>query len=441
MKFRFKVFAALLALLACVSAVSCDKPADPVETTAAPETTVEETTASPVITTDETTEETVQPGIIEVNWNFGYVGSDQNKNGFAFTINPDGVGYSYSDVFIVEKAGTRITFTDPSGSSSDNTVFIISSWYEISDWLLDMQGIMIRGNDTRVISSSETGTTYTYVTSTDNEALRICYPSGQQSADASITHPPIYFEVTNEPGTGTGLLSEEELLQLWLDTDKERAFYEILKGKTFTVIGDSYLDRASLESGNTWPTLLAKKYGMTYKNYGIGGSTISNFVTHLNPMVDRYNAMAMNDPDIIIVQGGRNDYNVDVPMGTLESTDTKTMMGATRFLITKLQERYPDALIIGLTCWETGGNKNDAGHYCREYGQAMLAVCADLGIPCINALDQGATGVYMTEQNFRSKYCIAANDISHLNDDGMRLVFPFFEKTIAEFYEASTKNS
>lgn len=441
MKFRFKVFAALLALLACVSTASCDKPADPVETTAAPETTAEETTEAITDPAEETTEETVQPGIIEVNWNFGYVGSDQNTSGYVYSINEDGVGYSYSDVFIVEKAGTKITFTDPSGGSTDNSIFIISSWYEIAGWLIDMQGIAIRGNDTRVISSSENGTTYTYITSTDNEALRICYPSGQQTADSSISHPTIYFEPTDEPGTGTGILSEEELLELWLTADKERAFFEILKGKTFTVIGDSYLDRASLESGNNWPTLLAKKYGMTYKNYGIGGSTISNFVTHLNPMVDRYNAMAMNDPDIIIVQGGRNDYNVDVPIGTVEDTSTKTMMGATRFLIEKLRDRYPNALIIGLTCWETGGNKNGAGHYCREYGHAMLEVCEYLGVPCINALDQGATGVYMTEANFRAKYCRAANDVSHLNDDGMRLVLPFFEKTIAEFYEKSLKDA
>jgi len=148
----------------------------------------------------------------------------------------------------------------------------------------------------------------------------------------------------------------------------------------------------------------------------------------------------MGDVDIIIVEGGRNDYNFNVPLGTLEDTTTKTMMGATRYLLTKLRERYPNAVIIGLTCWETGGNKNKDGHYCREYGQAMLDICADLGIPCINALDQGKMGVYMTDPNFRAKYCRDANDVSHLNDDGMKLVLPVFERYIAEIYEEYRKN-
>jgi hypothetical protein len=103
----------------------------------------------------------------------------------------------------------------------------------------------------------------------------------------------------------------------------------------------------------------------------------------------------------------------------------------------KIKEKYPNAVIICMTCWEVGGSANSAGNVCSAYGQALLDVCADMGIPCINAMDQKATGVYMTNADFRKKYCIGPNDISHLNADGMKLVFPFFEKTIAELYQAS----
>ena len=224
------------------------------------------------------------------------------------------------------------------------------------------------------------------------------------------------------------------------DDDKARAFYDILKGKTFTVIGDSYLAGNGLDKNLVWPALLAKKYDMEFNNYGMNGSTMSNYVTTNNPMVVRYANMTNNNPDIVIIEGGRNDYNKNVPIGENGSTDTKTMKGAARFLITKVQEKYPNALIICLTVWEVGGNKNSAGNYCSDYGKALLEVCADMGVPCINAMDQAATGVYMTDANFRNKYCMKASDISHLNEAGMKLVFPAFEKAIADFYAAKKAN-
>jgi hypothetical protein len=147
--------------------------------------------------------------------------------------------------------------------------------------------------------------------------------------------------------------------------------------------------------------------------------------------------MANNNPDIVFIEGGRNDYNIDAPIGTLSSTDTTTMMGAARVLITKIKERYPNAVIICMTCWEVGDKTTPTGKKCSAYGQALLDVCADMGIPCINAMDQKATGVYMTDASFRAKYCMTAVDISHLNADGMKLVLPYFEKVIADTYTAA----
>ena len=63
-----------------------------------------------------------------------------------------------------------------------------------------------------------------------------------------------------------------------------------------------------------------------------------------------------------------------------------------------------------------------------------------MGVACINAMDQAATGVYMTDSAFRTKYCMKASDISHLNEAGMKLVFPVFEKAIADFYTAKKAN-
>ncbi len=213
--------------------------------------------------------------------------------------------------------------------------------------------------------------------------------------------------------------------------------YDVLNGVTMSVIGDSYFGGKGLEDiSQVWPALLASKYEMEFNNYGMNGSTISNYAgENYNPMVNRWEEIADNDPNIIIVEGGRNDYNQNVPMGELGSTDQGTMKGAVTHLITSLQQKFPDALIIGITCWEVGGIPNEQGYTCSEYGRALIEVCENLGVPYIDAMDSETMGVYMTDAAFRRQYCISYDDISHLNAEGMKLVLPAFEKQIAEHYQ------
>ena len=367
---------------------------------------------------------------LDTKWIIGYVGSSTNPYGYANGINPTEVNYAYSEVIEIAKKGTKITFTDEWFGSTSGNAYVLSFWKkEGNDWVIDLDKPNISGGGQYVISTENHGVVYTYISSEDNECVRFCFRS-----NGDDNKPTIYASETNEPGTLQDVINAGAALDKWIEEDKSRAFYDILQGKTFSVIGDSYLAGNGLEKELGWPALLAKKYDMEFNNYGMNGSTMSNYVTSNNPMVVRYTNMANNNPDIIIIEGGRNDYNKNVPIGENGSTDTKTMKGAARFLITKMQERYPNALIICLTVWEVGGGANSAGNVCSDYGRALLEVCADMGVPCINAMDQEATGVKMTDANFRNQYCMKSNDISHLNADGMKLVFPAFEKAIAEFY-------
>ena len=369
---------------------------------------------------------------LNVKWNAGYVGSSTNPYGYANMLNPSGGAYSYTDVIEIAKKGTKVTFTDTKNGSTSGNAYVLSFWKKDgNDWVIDLSKPNIAGGGQYIATSTSAGVVYTYISSEDNECIRFCFRSETVS-----NAPTIYASETNEPGTLAGYVDPTKVLEQWIEEDKARAFYDILKGKTFTVIGDSYLAGNGLDKELVWPALLAKKYDMVYNNYGMNGSTMSNYVTTNNPMVNRYTNMADNNPDIIIIEGGRNDYNKNVPIGENGSMDTKTMKGAARYLITKVQERYPNALIICLTVWEVGGSANSAGNVCSDYGRALLEVCADMGVPCINAMDQQATGVYMTDSAFRTKYCMKSTDISHLNADGMKLVFPAFEKAIADFYIA-----
>ena len=398
-------------------------------------------TKAPVVEAEGSAPEVTTPVVVtgtalDVKWNAGYVGSSTNGYGYANGINMNEQNYAYTDVIEIAKKGTKLTFTDTKSGSTSANAYVLSFWKKDGDkWVLDTTKNNIPGGGQYVISSGANGVVYTYISSEDNECIRFCFRSNGTS-----NKPVIYSSETNEPGTLQDVINASAALEKWIEDDKTRAFYDILKGKTFTVIGDSYLAGNGLEKELVWPALLAKKYDMTFNNYGMNGSTMSNYVTTNNPMVVRYTNMTNNNPDIVIIEGGRNDYNKNVPIGENGSTDTKTMKGAARFLITKVQEKYPNALIICLTVWEVGGNKNSAGYYCSDYGRALMEVCADMGVACINAMDQAATGVYMTDATFRNTYCMKPTDISHLNADGMKLVLPAFEKAIADFYTAKKGN-
>lgn len=392
-------------------------------------------TKQPVVEKDAPPAETTAPAEptgteLNIKWNAGYVGSSTNGYGFANAINPNENNYAYSDVIEIAKKGTKVTFIDRASGSTSGNAYVVSFWkLEGENWVIDTSKHNIPGGGQYVIKSVSGGMEYTYISSEDNECIRFCFRSNGLN-----NRPKIYSSEANEPGTLQDIIDAAAAAEKWFDDDKARAYYDILKGKTFTVIGDSYLAGNGLDKNLVWPALLAKKYDMVFNNYGMNGSTMSNYVTSNNPMVVRYANMVNNNPDIVIIEGGRNDYNKHVPIGENGSTDTKTMKGAARFLISKVQEKYPNALIICLTVWEVGGGPNNAGNYCSDYGRALLEVCADMGVPCINAMDQAATGVYMTDANFRNKYCMKASDISHLNEAGMKLVFPAFEKAIVDFY-------
>lgn len=377
--------------------------------------------AFPTVTVNSTAVPTV---VLDTTWNAGYVGSSSN------TSHPNeiyaGSGYVYSDVIHLAKKGTKVAFTAPSTCKPSTAAYILSYW-DATGATLNTSAANYAGAPSDLLTTSGSNVIFSYISAGDNEYIRLCVKT---SADAA---PVVYLSAATEEDS----ISEKDKLNAWIEADKDRAYYNILEGKTVSFIGDSYFRGNGLDTDFVWPAILANKYSMVYTNEGKNGSTMSNYVTNKNPMVDRYTDLPLNNPDIIVIEGGRNDYNQKVPIGTDGSSDTTTMKGAVRYLITKLQERYPNALIIAVTCWETGSSANTAGHTCSDYGNAMIKVCEDMGVACINAMDTEKMGVDMTDATFRSTYCMSAGDVSHLNAEGMKLVFPVFEKYIADFYTAA----
>ncbi|MBQ7321732.1 MAG: SGNH/GDSL hydrolase family protein [Clostridia bacterium] len=201
-------------------------------------------------------------------------------------------------------------------------------------------------------------------------------------------------------------------------------YYPVLEGKSINVMGDSYVSAGSLPDGKIWPQLLAEKYEMDYRSYGVSGNAIGSAAASGTPMVQRYTQMR-GGVDIVFVVGGRNDYNQSYPVGKVGDTTADTFCGALAVLIDGLRAKYPDSLILFSTSWYVNDDM-------KAYTDATLAVCEAKGIPCYHAADPSKSGVLMYQPSFRSQYCVKPSDVSHLNAAGMKLVLPKFEAFIAE---------
>ena len=214
-----------------------------------------------------------------------------------------------------------------------------------------------------------------------------------------------------------------------------------LNGITVYAIGDSYFAGEGLNpKTEVWPALLAKKYGQTFENYGVGGSTVSDYNGGGNPMCKRISAMKAGDPDLILFEGGANDWNHSVPLGDSGSRDTLTFRGAVASCIEQLHAKYPRALIVCISCWDYG-TMNSQGRPSTVYAAAMCEVAASYSycVP-VNASDTSVIPAFMWNGLFRAAYSITQSDRSHLNREGMKTVLPFFEKIIGDSFESFARS-
>ena len=188
------------------------------------------------------------------------------------------------------------------------------------------------------------------------------------------------------------------------------------QGSIFSMLGDSYVMGNKTDSSKVAYAISANSLNMTYYNLGINGSTVTNYANYTKtPMVLRYTDIT-SDSSIIGVEGGRNDYNNNIPIGSdTDNTDT-TFMGALNIIFGGLIDLNPNAKIFAVPCWAVKTEKNGAGYTQNDYLNAMIHIAKDIwGIP---VLDSREVGVHMNSSSFRSKFTEDGNSISHLNEQG-----------------------
>ncbi len=207
---------------------------------------------------------------------------------------------------------------------------------------------------------------------------------------------------------------------------------ERLSGKKINVIGDSYVayDRTGYDYANitsaikeTWHYKLAQKYGMNYRNYGWSGNPLidnSDITSRGEPVINRYSDMD-NDADYIVVIGGKNDYNTQIPLTNFRNGLESLCKG--------LVDKYIGKKICFFTPWrvpqetivDCDSAQSSATISLIDYVDTIVDVCKKYSIPVFDTKD---SEMYIFNSTFRSRYLKSANDVSHLNNAGHDLMLP-----------------
>ena len=166
----------------------------------------------------------------------------------------------------------------------------------------------------------------------------------------------------------------------------------ILYGKKYVAFGDSFThgdfnhapeDDYHITDGRyygelkVYPFIIGNRNNMTVINKAKNGMTLASRGDSTNSMIQTQNYQSLDaDVDYITIKIGINDDadHQNLPLGTIDSSDTSTFYGAYNTVLTYLITNYPNAK-IGLIA--TNGSTSDIV-------TATINIGAKYGIPVLN---------------------------------------------------------
>ncbi|MBE6588883.1 MAG: SGNH/GDSL hydrolase family protein [Ruminococcaceae bacterium] len=133
------------------------------------------------------------------------------------------------------------------------------------------------------------------------------------------------------------------------------------------------------------------------------------------------------DVELIILEGGCNDYGtaISAPLGTVDSHDPGTFLGAWNCITERLLEEYENATIVFLTTWRLNPQtRTDDTLTSIEFSESVITLyeeryASNDRIALIDAGDPKVSGVDMLDSAWRTEY---STDSYHLKDTGMAVM-------------------
>lgn len=196
-------------------------------------------------------------------------------------------------------------------------------------------------------------------------------------------------------------------------------------------VGNSIMYGAG-DSGRGWPYRLAIKHQMTYNNRAIAGAVIARGVktsagADVPSILDQIGQVTGNGM-FNLVEGGTNDEDYNVPMGSITQGktgpfDETTYSGALESAFSQLIAKCHGKKILYIIPQKMGNATWQARRYTR-FVRAM-EICKKWGIPYINLWDECYLDPTVTA--LRSAYY---SDEQHLNPNGYDLTTPNIENKL-----------
>lgn len=300
---------------------------------------------------------------------------DRNHSDNLFNIDDYTVGRLQSDGTVDATSSTYFTthYIDLYGITGTKLVPVIGSSTNIG-----ASGWAAYDENKRYISGSDSSFSSPRTIPSGTRYIRVSYSLGGKYNFA------VYF---NDTGDGSANKIFYDNWQIDRDNVKLSNWYA---GKKASAIGDSITANANMNAEGThsaWRKFVANRMMLAEEIYncGIGGSRVSGTADDAMWKDARINAIP-TDSDVVLFNGGMNDWIANAPLGDEDSTDTTTFYGALNIIAEKLIARVPNALIFWMTT--TFGmypNKTNAGDLTTyDYGRAIKTVAEKYSFPCID---------------------------------------------------------
>lgn len=234
-----------------------------------------------------------------------------------------------------------------------------------------------------------------------------------------------------------------------IDWTSSRYVSKRWRGKRALFFGTSitwYCMTGKANETDGYPQLVAEKLGLNFDTsrdvIGVTGAAIadsSNTATY-GAIYTTINTTDTTAADIVCIEGGTNDFKLNVPLGAIGAMgdvtfDTSTFYGALRFSIEKILDENPDVqiLLIADTQRDNAGYDvnytNSAGCRMEDYVDAMIRVGNLYGIPVCDWYHKSG----INEKNL-DLYTV---DGLHLNSAGYARVADLTAETLADIGSGS----